>query len=88
MEPSELEQLKEIFYAAIQESPDQRPEFLAKACGSNDDLQSEVTHLLAEHDGADRFLESPFSSISSLRYLADGDKNLEINRFIAGSIRL
>jgi serine/threonine protein kinase len=88
MEPSELEQLKEIFYAAIQESPDQRAEFLARACGSDENLLAEVTRLLAEHDTADGFLESPFSSVSSLRYLASGDKNLEINRLIAGRYRV
>lgn len=84
MERSELEQLKEIFYAAIQESPDQRAQFLAKTCGSDENLLAEVTRLLAEHDTADGFLESPFSSVSSLRYLAEGNKNLEITRLIAG----
>jgi hypothetical protein len=87
MEPSELEQLKEIFYAAIQESPNQRAEFVAKACSSDENLLAEVTRLLAEHDSADGFLESPFSSVSSLRYLAEGDKNLE-NRIIAGRYRV
>ena len=87
MDPSELEQLKEIFYAAIQESPNQRAGFLAKACGSDENLLAEVTRLLAEHDSADGFLESPFSSVSSLRYSAEGDKNLE-NRIIAGRYRV
>jgi hypothetical protein len=53
MEPSALEQFKEILYAAIQQSPEQRAEFLAKACGNNENLRTGVTSLLAEHDDGD-----------------------------------
>ena len=88
MEPSELEQLKEVFYTAIQQSPEQRPQFLADACSGNENLRAEAARLLTEHDHAGGFLESPFSSVSSIRFLAHGERALEINQIIAGRYRI
>ena len=88
MEPSELEQLKEVFYAAIQQSPEQRPQFLADACGGDENLRAEVVRLLAEHDYAGEFLESPFSSVLSVPYLAHNQRTLETNQMIAGRYRI
>lgn len=87
MKPSELEQLKEIFFAAIEKPAEQRPQFLGQACGGDEDLRAEVTRLLAQHDRAGGFLESPFADILSLRNLADS-QILENNRMIAGRYRI
>lgn len=88
MEPSELELLKELFYEAIQQSPERRVEFLAQACGSSENLRTELTRLLAEHDCAVGFLESPFGSGIPVRYLADRNAILEPNRIIAHRYRV
>lgn len=66
MNPGELEQIKEVFYAAIAQSVERRPEFLAEACAGNESLRAEVERLLAEHDQADGFLENPFNVIAPL----------------------
>jgi hypothetical protein len=88
MEPSELEQLKEVFYAAIQQSLEQRPQFLAEACAGDQNLRAEVVRLLTEHDDAGGFLESPFSSVVFIRSLAQSDRTLETNQMIAGGYRI
>jgi eukaryotic-like serine/threonine-protein kinase len=88
MEPSELEQLKEVFYVAIQQPPEQRPQFLAEACGGDENLRAEVARLLTEHDDAGGFLESPFSNVVSIRSLAESERTLETNQMIAGRYRI
>jgi len=88
MKPGELEQLREVFYAAIQKSPEQRRQFLAEACSGDENLRAEVTRLLAEHDHASGFLESPFSSVSSIPYVAQSERTLEPNQMIAGRYRI
>lgn len=88
MKPNELEQLKELFYTAIERPLEQRPKFLAEACGGNEHLRAEAARLLAEHDCAGGFLESPFSSVMSIRYLAHSKRTLETNRMIAGRYRV
>src|SRR5215831_9046986 len=70
MTPAQLEQIKEIFYGAVEQSPERRSEFLAGICAGDEALRREVERLLAEHDRADGFLENPFNSIASLRHIA------------------
>src|SRR5215472_6400005 len=88
MTPAQLEQIKEIFYAAVEQSPERRSEFLAEACAGDEALRREVERLLAEHDRADGFLENPFNPIASLRSLANGRRTLETNQVIAGHYRI
>jgi predicted Ser/Thr protein kinase len=88
MTPARLEQIKEIFYGAVEQSPERRSEFLAEACAGDEALRREVERLLAEHDRADGFLENPFNPIASLRSLANGRRTLEANRIIAERYRI
>lgn len=54
------EQVKQLFYEALDLTPEQRPQFLAVACGSDVALRGEVKRLLAEHEQASAaFLEPP-----------------------------
>jgi len=46
---------KRIFAEALERSPQNRPEYLAEACGADSDLYSEVVSLLENHDQADAF---------------------------------
>jgi len=48
----------EILEAALELAADERPAFLAGACGGDTDLRREVESLLA-HDRSDDFLEVP-----------------------------
>jgi serine/threonine protein kinase/Tol biopolymer transport system component len=88
MTPARLEQIKEIFYGAVEQSPERRSEFLAGTCAGDEALRREVERLLAEHDRADGFLETPFSPIASLRSLVNGRRTLETNQVIAGHYRI
>jgi eukaryotic-like serine/threonine-protein kinase len=83
----DLERLKEVFYGAIDEAPDRRESFLAKACCNDDGLHAEVARLLSEHDEAGGFLESPFRNVFSARFPILGESPLAGNQIIAGRYR-
>jgi Tol biopolymer transport system component len=51
--------LKEVFEGARALALDARPAYLAAACGRDEALRREVETLLASHDGATSFLETP-----------------------------
>ena len=59
MTPEGWARVKELFDAALDQSPEKRAEFLAEACGGDESLRAEVNRLLAEHDQAGDFLNSP-----------------------------
>jgi len=84
----DLEQLKEVFYSAIERSPEKRTPFLVEACGGDEDLRAEAMRLLAEHDHSAGFLETPFSSVLYIRYLAHPENTLATNQIIAGRYRI
>jgi serine/threonine protein kinase len=88
MEPGELEQIKEVFYIATEQSPEQRLRFLAEACRGNEGLRAEVERLLDEHDRAGGFLESPFANIVSIRHLPRREQTVKTNQMIAGRYRV
>jgi serine/threonine protein kinase/Tol biopolymer transport system component len=88
MTPAQLEQIKEIFYAAVEQSPERRSEFLVAACAGDVAVRGEVERLLAEHERAGGFLENPFKAIASLRPLADARRTLEANQIIAERYRI
>ena len=45
----DVDQARSIFLAAIDESPDERPAFLNRACGDDGELRARVEHLLEAH---------------------------------------
>src|SRR5262245_29392508 len=61
---------KEIFLAALDHPPADRPAFLANACGPQGDLRSEVESLLAAHDTAS---DEPSPTASATEPFAPGD---------------
>jgi serine/threonine protein kinase len=68
-------QVKEIFEAAIQRTPEERPAFLDKACGANTGLRKSVESLLA-HDSDDaEFLER--SPMEMAQTVTTGDPGLK-----------
>ena len=56
---SDQAQVEELFEAARSRSPGERARFLADACGADMELRTAVESLLAAHDSAGVFLESP-----------------------------
>ena len=57
--PDDWSRLKEIFEGARALPADARPAYVAAACGDDDALRQEVERLLASHEGAKSFLETP-----------------------------
>src|SRR5262245_46919776 len=52
-------QIKEVYDRALDLSGDERESFLLGACASDADLRREVESLLAAHEDAGSFLQSP-----------------------------
>src|SRR5262245_58169950 len=66
-------QIKEIYDRAIDLRGDEREGFLAEACGDNADLRREVESLLAAHEDAGTFLQSPAVEVAAREIVADED---------------
>jgi serine/threonine protein kinase len=59
MTPQRWQQIREIFEAALEHSLEDREGFLARASGDDEALHREVISLLASHEEAEGFIESP-----------------------------
>src|SRR5262245_6983722 len=64
-------QIKEVYDRTLDLSGDERPGFLAEACGGDDDLRHEVESLLAAHEDAGTFLQSPAVEVAAREIVAD-----------------
>jgi serine/threonine-protein kinase len=64
-------QIKEIYDRALDLSRDERQVFLAEACAGDDDLRREVESLLAAHEDAGTFLQSPAVEVAARDIVAD-----------------
>jgi len=59
MTPERWQQIKELFYAALELPPGERDTFLRTACGSDPALHAELAKLFASHAQAESFIEAP-----------------------------
>ena len=59
------EQVKQLFHAALEQEAAQRPEFLARVCVDDAPLRDEVQSLLASHEQAESFIETPASDVAA-----------------------
>jgi protein kinase-like protein len=73
MDASRWKKIKEVYDRALDLSGDEREGFLAEACGGDDDLRREVETLLAAHDDAGTFLQSPAVKVAAHEIVADED---------------
>ena len=55
--PADPNRVRDVFLAAVELSPEQRPGFLAEACGGDADLRAEVDRLLVANADPDSILE-------------------------------
>src|SRR5687768_6342033 len=53
------QQLRKIFDDALRHKPEERQNFVRRACGENKPLLTEVESLLSSLNSADSFLETP-----------------------------
>ena len=59
MTPARLHTIEEIFHSALDQEPDQIGAFLDTACEGDELLRGEVEALLASHQRARSFIETP-----------------------------
>src|SRR5215510_4777690 len=71
MDANRWKQIKEVYDRALDLSRDERESFLAEACGNDDNLRHEVESLLAAHDDAGAFLQSPAVEVAAHEIVAD-----------------
>ncbi|MBA3714012.1 MAG: protein kinase [Pyrinomonadaceae bacterium] len=65
MTPERWEQIKQLFHATLEHEPAQRPAFLARACADDGPLRQEVESLLASHEQAESFIETPAADVAA-----------------------
>ena len=58
MNPERWLEVKNLFYAALERPPGERPAFLDSAGAGDDELRAEARALLRAHDCAGDFIES------------------------------
>ena len=75
MTPARWEQIKPLFHAALEHEPAQRATFLARACADDGPLRHEVESLLASHEQAESFIETPASDVAA-ELLAEAQSGL------------
>jgi serine/threonine-protein kinase len=59
MTPEHWQQIKTLLQAALEREPHERAAFFKEACADDPSLQSEVESLIASHEQAGGFIESP-----------------------------
>src|SRR6266542_2282805 len=81
MTPARLQTTEEIFHAALDQEPDQIGVFLDTACEGDDVLRRKVEALLASHQRAGAFIETPVAGIAT-RIIENGQADLLVDRTI------
>ncbi|MFO0840341.1 MAG: protein kinase [Phycisphaerae bacterium] len=75
MTPERYERIRRMFLDLRDASPAERARYLARECGADPQLRSDVEALLADAQSADSFLSSPVLG-SALRGIGFGPQNL------------
>ena len=89
MKPERWERIKEVFEAALELDAPARTAFLADACGEDEDLCAEVTHLLGRYEAAGEFLERPVVPVARLPFLSDRPQGIfSPEQVVAGRFRV
>lgn len=80
--PERYQQLKQVFHSALGREPGERAAFLAEACAGDEAMRREVEALLASHEQAESFIETPpFGLPAGL--IADARNLLEVGRRVS-----
>ena len=80
------EQIKQLFHAALEHEPAERPAFLARACAGDERLRQEAESLLASHEQAGEFIETPASDVAAA--LLDEDRSRLVGGQMVGPFRV
>ena len=76
MKPERWQLLDQLFHSALEREPGERAAFLDEACGGVESLRKQVEALLAAHEAAAGFIESPvFESEARQLALDEAEEN-------------
>src|SRR5205809_6099468 len=81
MRPARLQTVEEIFHAALDQEPDRVGAFLDAACEGDEVLRRKVEALLASHQRAGAFIETPVASLAA-SIVENGQADLLVGRTI------
>src|SRR6266496_3208652 len=81
MTPARLQTVEEIFHAALDQEPDRVGAFLDAACEGDEVLRRKVEALLASHQRAGAFIETPLASLAA-SIVENGQADLLVDRTI------
>src|SRR5947209_2879601 len=73
------QQIEQLFHSALEREPAQRAAFLAEACAGDDSLRREIETLIASHEGAENFMETPASDVAA-EMLSHAQSRLEMGQ--------
>ncbi len=76
MKPERWQRINELYYSALECEESQRPSFVERACGSDEELRREVEALLAAHNQAGSFLTAPALHVEAEAIAADKTASL------------
>ena len=76
MTPERWRQITDLFHAALERDPRDRPAFVSTAAGPDDDLLREVLTLLDSHERTATFLEQPAWGVAASLILDDDGDSL------------
>src|SRR5437867_10496019 len=79
MTPAQLQTIEEIFYAALDQEPDQVARFLDSACGGDELLRGKVEALLASRQRAASFIETSAVGVGA-RIIQNGQADLLVGQ--------
>src|SRR5205809_1447852 len=81
MRPARLQTVEEIFHAALDQEPDRVGAFLDAACEGDEVLRRKVEALLASHQRAGAFIETPVAGLAA-SIVENGQADLLVGRTI------
>jgi serine/threonine-protein kinase len=79
MTPAQLQKIEEIFYAALEQKPDQVARFLESACEGDEVLRRKVEGLLASREQAGSFIETSAAGVAT-RIIENGQADLLVGQ--------
>src|SRR5213595_4202875 len=81
MTPARLQTIEEIFHAALDQEPNQLNAFLDETCAGDEVLRGKVEALLASHQLAGNFIETPVAGLAA-SIVENGQADLVVGRTI------
>jgi eukaryotic-like serine/threonine-protein kinase len=80
MDPERWTQVDKLLQSALELPAAERELFLQRACGGDEQLESELRSLLAAHDRADGFLAAPAIDLAARLAVTQSDSDSQVGR--------